>query len=206
MNTPLDDAPRTPLLSDAIATQFYREHLPSSLPILWAGRPALGRVYYARMGVLVLLAVLVISGSLYGLAVGIGNGFLRVLITVGSVGLILWMLLMILGVIALTKSNRSSYYAFDAQSLYLYSEFRNQMRMYPLAALPDFIRDNSSEPMTLRCSFRKSKTEKGQVYKTPVLYQVPNGLAVLELLRQVQNEAKKQALVDVVTPSWLPRD
>lgn len=207
METPLDAANHAPHLSDVVAEQVYKDLGLAPATILWAGQPSLKWVYWCRTSMLAILALFLLFGTVYSL-------FTTTLVTFWWVILLIVVLfvdasavLILLGIIALTRRNQGSYYAFDNAHLYLYSTFQHQIKTYPLAELPDFIaRHHIDGTTTLRGSFRWSKTTDGQAYKTPVLYCLSNGQAVLDLLRTIQNAAKKAAIQEQATPSWLPRD
>lgn len=204
--TPLDENNTPSPLSDAVAWQFYQEFTPVPT-LLWAGRPLLNRAYWVRITLLLLLAVGLMVGSLYGWSQAVVSGLLEGLLLVAVVFINGWGMLMILGLRAFTKKLQSSYYAFDEQQLYVYSSFINQMETYSLATLPDFtLQPHTGGTTTLRTTNRFHQNSTGNSYKTPVLYCLHNGKAVLDYLQTIQAQAKETAAQTAATPSWLPRD
>ncbi|MGH1334538.1 MAG: hypothetical protein ACRBFS_00310 [Aureispira sp.] len=208
MLTPLDDADRSLYLSDVVAEQLYKDLGLSPAAILWAGQPNLKWVYWWRTSILAGLALFTLLGTICSLFTVSLPTFWWVILLIIVLLVDALAVLILLGAIALTKRNQGSYYAFDQEHLYLYSTFQHKGQKYPLAELPDFIaRRHADGTITLRGNFRWSKTTDGQSYKTPVLYCLSNGQGVLDLLRSVQNAAKKARLEqEQATPSWLPRD
>lgn len=196
----------SPHLSDTVALQVYKDFAPSK-KILWAGRPKLRGAYWVRMGAFCFFAILAILLNSYLLYTSQASTFWWIAIFVISCFVNLFAVLVFWGVIVLTRRNQNSYYAFDKDTLYLYNQFQDRFHYYPLAVLPDFVthphKDGTS---TLRCSFRRGISATGKTYKTPVLYCLPNGKAVLDILRQVQEKAKLEAIKEQTTPSWLPQD
>jgi phosphoglycerol transferase MdoB-like AlkP superfamily enzyme len=207
MSNSLDEHLQQTALSDVVAEQFFKDYGTSSQPMQWAGRPQLGWTWWLQMGILVLVALGIIGLALYVMVGVEWAGVTRWLRYALAVVALLLMLLVIIGVVVLSRSNLNSFYAFDTQHLYWYNRYRNRSYTYPLAILPDFVADDqrADGTTTLRCSFRKT-TYKERSYKTPVLYCLVNGRAVLDLLKATQNAAKLQALEETATPAWLPLD
>ena len=207
MTTPLDENNNPSPLSDAVAWQFYQEFAPSSAALLWAGRPVLRRAYWVRMGMLLLLVVLVSGWVLYGWQAVSSSTLINSLVPVLSIGILLWNLLLIMGGIRLTRKIQCSYYAFDEEHLYTYNAIEDRMASYPLAGLPDYEQQPHKDgTTTLRAKSRFKKISTNKFYKTPVLYCLLNGKAVLEYFEQTQAQARLQADQDLATPSWLPQD
>lgn len=207
MTTPLDDNNNPSPLSDAVAWQFYQDFAPSAAALLWAGRPVLRRAYWVRMGVLMFFTVSTSGLVLYGWQAVSSSTLINSLVTVLSISIFLWNIVMIMGGIRLTRKIQCSYYAFDEEHLYTYNKVEDKMQTFSLAALPDFVaQPHKDGTTTLRGKTRFSKHSTGKTYKTPVLYCLPNGKAVLEHLHPIQQQAQLRAAQKAATPSWLPQD